>query len=85
VKAEWKRRRFGRPWWVVWAWASLGLAAVVIVLIAVAQMLIRHEKQTLDRSIGDLVASSEAAESQGDLTRALLEQISAIRVHATAK
>jgi hypothetical protein len=84
LKAEWKRSRFGRPWWVVWAWASLGLAAVVIVLIAVSQMLIRHEKESLDRSIGDLVASSEVAESEGDLTRALVDLDSAIGLRASA-
>lgn len=27
---ESKRRRFQKPWWVVWAWAALGVAAVII-------------------------------------------------------
>lgn len=48
----WKRRRFGRPWWVVWAWTALGLLGVLIVVIAAVRFLDRRERTALARSIG---------------------------------
>ena len=30
----WRRRKFGRPWWVPWAWGGLGLAAAAVIVVA---------------------------------------------------
>jgi hypothetical protein len=82
VKTDWRRRRFGRPWWVAWAWAGLALAAAVVLLISIVQMLARHERASLERSIADLVASSQAAEAGGNLAKALVDLDAAIALRA---
>src|SRR6516162_6229364 len=36
---RWYRRRFNRPWWVLWARCSLGLLGLVILLVATFRFL----------------------------------------------
>jgi hypothetical protein len=76
----WKRRRFGRPWWVVWAWSALGLLGVAIVVIAAVQFLDRWERTALARSIDRLIASSQTREEAGQRDQAVVDLDSAINL-----
>ncbi|MFO0892397.1 MAG: hypothetical protein U0790_25060 [Isosphaeraceae bacterium] len=82
VKTEWRRRRFGRPWWVVLAWSVIGLATVAVLTVSLARMIIRHGQASLERSIGELVTASEVAESEGNLSKALIDLDSAIHLRS---
>ncbi len=82
VKTDWRRRRFGRPWWVAWAWGAIGLAVVVVLTVSVARFLARRERANLERSIADLVAASEIAQSEGDLSKALIDLDAAIHLQS---
>ena len=66
VDPGWRRRRFGRPWWVPWAWSALGVAAALIVLIAAVRLLNDRERAMVARSIDRLIASSERSRSGGE-------------------
>jgi len=70
---QWKRRRFQRPWWVVWAWAGLGIATAIIITAGAFSFLKRHHHSSQERSIRDLLESSQRHESAGRLTEALLD------------
>jgi hypothetical protein len=76
----WKRRRFGRPWWVVWAWTALGLLGVLIVVIAAVRFLDRRERTALARSIDRLIASSRTQEKAGRRDQAVVDLDSAINL-----
>jgi hypothetical protein len=84
---RWKRRRFGRPWWVPWAWCTLGVLAAAMILIAMPQLLDRHERAALDRSIQELIASSESKERSGNLGQALVDLDTALTLcsHSPAR
>jgi hypothetical protein len=77
---SWKRRRFGRPRWVPWAWGALGLVAIAVVLVAMTRIVDRHERQALERSIKDLTASSELKSLSGRLDQALVDLDTAINL-----
>ena len=44
----WRRRRFGRPWWVTWAWAGLGALVVLIVFFAAFRLLQQQQLKAHD-------------------------------------
>src|SRR5271165_5726021 len=67
VDPGWRRQRFGRPWWVPWAWSALGLTAGLIVLIAAVRLLNDRERAMVNRSIDRLIASSQKQEAAGNL------------------
>jgi hypothetical protein len=77
---RWTRRRFGRPWWVPGAWGLLGVLAAAIVLAAMARSLGRHERAALERSIRQLVTSSELKERSGHLDQALVDLDTALHL-----
>jgi hypothetical protein len=76
----WKRRRYGKPWWVRWAWTALGALGAAIVLSAAVRLIQNRERQALARSIDRLAASSEQHEAGGDLEKALLDIDTAINM-----
>jgi hypothetical protein len=75
---RWRRRRFGRPWWVPWAWTALGALAAAIVLVAAVRILQHQQRDALVRSIQRLTDSSELAAREGNLSKALLDLDTAI-------
>jgi hypothetical protein len=70
---SWKRRRFGRPKWVRWAWVVLGIAAVMILVTGSIRFLRKHHDSALKRSIQRLLETSRQHENAGDLNQALIE------------
>jgi hypothetical protein len=80
AEPAWKRRRFGKPWWVPWAWTALGVAATAIVLCAAIRVIQSRERDALARSIDRLSASAEQHEGNGDLDKALLDLDTAINL-----
>jgi hypothetical protein len=77
---SWKRRRFGRPWWVPWAWGALGLAAAAVILMAMTRFVDHHERQAFERSIKDLTVSSEDKTKSGRLDQALVDLDTALNL-----
>ena len=84
-ESGWKRRRFGRPWWVPWAWTLLGVVTAVVLLIATVRFLEHQERSRLARSIDQLVASSRVHDSEGDLGQAVVDLDAAINLCADQK
>jgi hypothetical protein len=78
----WKRRRFGRPWWVAWAWGGLGLALTAVVVAATVRFVDRQEKAFRDRSIHRLLDSSEAHRKSGRFAQALVDLDAALDLSA---
>jgi len=81
---HWKRRRFRRPTWVVWAWAVLGIAGAIILSAGALVVLKRHRHSSLERSIHQLLESSRRHESAGRLTEALLDLDAALEMACKA-
>jgi hypothetical protein len=80
AEAAWKRRRFGRPRWVPWAWSAPAVLGVLIVLIAAGRFVISRESAALVRKIDLLIASSENHEARGSLGQALIDMDAAINL-----
>lgn len=78
VDTKWKRRRFQKPWWVIWAWSALAVAAVLIGSVGALSFIKRHRHSSQERSIRTLLESSQRQESSGRLTEALLDLDAAI-------
>ena len=76
----WRRRRFGRPWWVTWAWAALGVVTALTVVFAAFRVLEQHQRKAEAQSIQALVTSSERHEQQGQLGQALIDLDAAINL-----
>jgi hypothetical protein len=68
---------------VTLAWVSIGLAIVAVLAVSLARMLIRRERAGFEQSVAELAASSEAAESEGDLGKALVDLDAAIHLLAS--
>jgi hypothetical protein len=77
---RWRRRRFGRPWWVPWAWTGLGVAAALIVLVAAVRIVQHQHRDALVRSIQRLSESGEQSERDGNFSKALLDIDTAINL-----
>src|SRR4051794_30718279 len=76
----WRRRKFGRPWWVPWAWGGLGLAAAAVIVVAAVRFLERHARASLDHSIHRLLSSSDAHERSGEPGKALVDLDAALHL-----
>jgi hypothetical protein len=70
---SWKRRRFARPKWVRWALASLGIAAVAIIVVGTVRVFRKHHDSAQKQSINRLLESSRQHEDSGDLSQALID------------
>lgn len=84
IDTKWKRSRFQKPWWVVWAWTGLGIAAVVIATAGTVGFLKRHRHSSQEKSIRGLLESSRRLESAGRLTEALLDLDAALALASQA-
>jgi hypothetical protein len=82
--SAWKRTRFVRPRWVTWAWCGLGVLMAAVVLTAVVRFVDRHERAARDRSIHQLMSSSEGHERSGKLDQALVDLDAALDLCAQA-
>jgi hypothetical protein len=82
---QWKRRRFRRPKWIVWAWAVLGIAGAIILCAGTLVVLKRHHHSSQERSIHQLLESSRRHESAGRLTEALLDLDAALEIACKAE
>jgi hypothetical protein len=82
--ALWKRRRFGRPKWVLWAWAALGTLAVLMLTVGAVRFLVQYRRSAYQRSIHHLLGSSEDKESNGRWSEALIELDAALEMAKNA-
>ena len=73
AEAPWKRRSFTRPRWVRWAWIGLSALLVVILAGGVFKFLRRKYDSIQDRSIQQLLDSSQHHEGEGRLGEALID------------
>jgi hypothetical protein len=70
---SWKRRRQARPKWVAWAWVGLCVLLAVVVAAGAVQFLRRKYDSIQDRSINQLLQSSQRHEADGRLNEALID------------
>jgi hypothetical protein len=68
-----KRRRYGRPKWVAWAWSAIGLAVAVSLVAGSLRFWRKHHQSTEDRSIEKMIESSQIHEAAGRFNEALIE------------
>jgi hypothetical protein len=71
--APWRRRRYGRPKWVPWAWSALAVVAAVILIVGIVRLWTKHHQSTQADSIKRLLESSRLSESSGRLNQALID------------
>jgi hypothetical protein len=77
---RWKRRRFARPKWFLWASAALAVVAVAIVGTGAFRFVTRQYDSAQQRSINLLLESYKANEADCHLDQALIDLDSAIEV-----
>jgi hypothetical protein len=82
--APWKRRRFLRPKWVTWGWASLAVVAAVLLVTGSYRLLKRQYDSYQKRSINHLLDSSRRHEAGGQLGAALIDLDAALDLAAKA-
>jgi hypothetical protein len=82
--ARWKRRRFGRPKWVPWAWAALGIFMISILVAGAVGLFGRVRHSVEQGSIHRLVRSSVRHEGAGELSEALNDLDTALELARTA-
>lgn len=63
-----KRRR---PGWVVWAWSGLGLAALLILVLAAGRTIRTRGRERTERVVAELIASAKEEERAGRSQEAL--------------
>src|SRR5271167_2047669 len=78
--APWRRRRFGRPKWLNWAWAALAIASITILAVGSFQFVRRQYDSAQQRSINHLLESSRSHESNGRLDQALIDLDTALEI-----
>jgi hypothetical protein len=79
VEGEWKRQRFGRPWWWTWAWWLIALSVMALVAVFAARTLIQGEHAARLGAIRRLIDSSKVHESDGRVDLALRDLDTALR------
>jgi hypothetical protein len=77
---RWKRRRFARPRWFLWACSALAVAFVLIVGTGAFHFVTRQYDSAQQRAINQLLDSSRAKEADGDLGQALVDLDTAIEM-----
>jgi hypothetical protein len=77
---SWKRRRHARPKWVAWAWVGLCALLAVVVAAGAVQFLRRKYDSIQDRSINQLLQSSQRHEADGRLNEALIDLDAALEL-----
>jgi hypothetical protein len=80
VDPRWKRRRFARPRWFLWACGALAVAFVLIVGTGAFRFVTRQYDSSQQRVINQLLDSSKAKEADGDLRQALVDLDTAIEM-----
>ncbi len=78
--APWRRRRFGRPKWLNWAWTALAIASITILAVGSFQFVRRQYDSAQQRSINHLLESSRSHESNGRLDQALIDLDTALEI-----
>ena len=78
--SSWKRRRHARPKWVAWAWVGLCVLLAVVVAAGAVQFLRRKYDSIQDRSINQLLESSQRHEVDGRLNEALIDLDAALEL-----
>jgi hypothetical protein len=78
--ARWKRRRFARPKWFLWASGTLAIVLVAILATWAFRFVTRHYDSAQQRPINQLLESSRANEADGRLDQALLDLDTAIEM-----
>ena len=76
----WKRRRFARPKWFIWACVALAVVSVAIVATGAFRFVARQYDSAQQRSINQLLESSRANEADGRLDQALIDLDTAIEM-----
>jgi hypothetical protein len=73
-----RRLRFGRRRWVMWAWAGVGAVGALVIVVAALRFLYHHQQHAEIMSIHGLIASSRLHEGAGELGQALNDLDTAI-------
>jgi hypothetical protein len=71
--ASWRRRRFGSPRWVPWAWSAIGVVLAVILVAGGMRFWKRHHQSAQEGSIHKLIESSRLHEDAGHFNQALID------------
>ncbi len=77
---QWKRRRFTRPRWFVWACATLAVASIIILGSWTFRFVTHQYDSAQQRSINLLLESSKANEADGRLDQSLIDLDTAIEL-----
>jgi hypothetical protein len=78
--APWKRRRFARPKWLIWASAALAVSAAAILATGAFRFITRQFDSAQQRSINQLLESSKVSEVDDRLDQALIDLDAAIEM-----
>ncbi len=81
---SWKRRRFARPKWVTWAWAGLSVVVAALVTAGTVEFVRRRYNSMQDRTINQLLVTSQRHESEGRLGEALIDMDAALELAGKA-
>ncbi len=77
---QWKRRRFARPKWFVWACISLAVVSVALVGAGAFRLVTRQYDSAQQRSINQLLDSSRINEAECRFDQALIDLDTAIEM-----
>jgi hypothetical protein len=78
--AQWKRRRFARPKWFLWACVALAVASVALLGAGTLHFVTRQYDSARQRSINQLLDSAKLHEAECHFDQALIDLDTAIEV-----
>ena len=78
--SQWKRRRFARPKWFLWACVALSLVSLALLGTGTFHLVTRQYDSARQRSINQLLDSAKLHESECHLDQALIDLDTAIEV-----